>query len=217
MMIPTPASVCNYKHKDLYPVKITISYTFFALLAIVANIGSQDILIRACQGRYAVSISILLGTTVGLVVKYLLDMPGFLLNRYSVSLFNALYYRWVRKTLSERRLSLPSFFFPLDGISDWNRLYGKQGFVQYQFVIPRRVGLEGLKELLQRIVSSGRASFLSVLKLFGPANENYLSFPLEGYTLALDFRLDTNVLRILDELAVDGRPVVPKQEVGCTR
>lgn len=129
-----------------------------------------------------------------------LDMPAALLNRYSVQAFNELYYQRIRKPVSKQRVSFESFFYPLDGIQQWNRLYGKQGFVQYQFVIPKAAGLQGMRAILERISASHRGSFLAVLKTFGAANDNLLSFPMEGYTLALDFKLEADLLELLDEL-----------------
>lgn len=129
-----------------------------------------------------------------------LDMPAALLNRYSVQAFNELYYQRIRKSESKQRVSFESFFYPLDGIQQWNRLYGKQGFVQYQFVIPKAAGLQGMRAILERISASHRGSFLAVLKTFGAANNNLLSFPMEGYTLALDFKLEPSLLELLDEL-----------------
>jgi decaprenylphospho-beta-D-ribofuranose 2-oxidase len=129
-----------------------------------------------------------------------LDMPAALLNRYSVQAFNELYYQRIRKPVSKQRVTFESFFYPLDGIQQWNRLYGKQGFVQYQFVIPKAAGLQGMRAILERISASQRGSFLAVLKTFGAANHNLLSFPMDGYTLALDFKLEAGLLELLDEL-----------------
>jgi FAD/FMN-containing dehydrogenase len=128
------------------------------------------------------------------------DFPGRLLDSWSIGAFNALYYNRVRATRSHRRFDYERFFYPLDRISDWNRLYGKGGFTQYQFVVPKAAGPGSLKAILGRIAASGRGSFLAVLKLLGPENANYLSFPLEGYTLALDFKLEPGLLDLLDEL-----------------
>lgn len=129
-----------------------------------------------------------------------LDMPSFLLNRFSVQAFNELYYQRIRQQESKQRVSFESFFYPLDGIQQWNRLYGKQGFVQYQFVIPKAAGLHGMRAILERISASHRGSFLAVLKTFGAANDNLLSFPMDGYTLALDFKMEAGLLALLDEL-----------------
>ena len=129
-----------------------------------------------------------------------LDMPAALLNQTSMQAFNNLYYQRVRQTKSKQRIDYQRFFYPLDGIGQWNRLYGKQGFLQYQFVIPKAAGLQGMHSILSRIASSRRGSFLAVLKVFGKQNQNPLSFPLEGYTLALDFKYDSGLLPLLDEL-----------------
>ncbi|MDF9391183.1 MULTISPECIES: FAD-binding protein [Methylococcus] len=128
------------------------------------------------------------------------DVPGFVLNRYSVAAFNALYYHRVRTARRERIVHFEPFFYPLDGIGHWNRIYGKSGFTQYQFVIPKASGAAGITAVLRRIAASRRGSFLAVLKAFGPANDNPLSFPMEGYTLALDFKLEPGLLPFLEEL-----------------
>nr|WP_298165444.1 FAD-binding oxidoreductase [uncultured Pseudomonas sp.] len=129
-----------------------------------------------------------------------LDMPAALLNHASVQAFNSLYYRCVRQAEAERRVDYRRFFYPLDGIGQWNRLYGKRGFLQYQFVIPKAAGLQSMQAILRRIAGSRRGSFLAVLKVFGEQNRNPLSFPLEGYSLALDFKYDSGLLALLDEL-----------------
>jgi FAD/FMN-containing dehydrogenase len=128
------------------------------------------------------------------------DMPASLLNRATIGTFNALYYGKVLRSRHTRRVPFESFFFPLDRISGWNRLYGRGGFVQYQFVLPSAAGVTGLRDVLERIAASGRGSFLAVLKVFGKANAHHLSFPFEGYTLALDFRAEPAVFRLLDDL-----------------
>ena len=128
------------------------------------------------------------------------DLPASLLNRASVQAFNSLYYGHIRQKVSQQRMAFESFFYPLDALGQWNRLYGKPGFVQHQFVLPQATGVVGLREVLKRIAESGRGSFLAVLKLFGPANANYLSFPQAGYTLALDFKAEAAVFELQDEL-----------------
>ena len=128
------------------------------------------------------------------------DMPSFLLNRYSISTFNALFYHKVWRKQTVRKMHYDPFFYPLDGILKWNRLYGKNGFLQYQFVIPKEEGQKGLERVLTEIAKSKRGSFLAVVKVFGKGNENYLSFPMEGYTLALDFKLERGLLPFLQKL-----------------
>jgi FAD/FMN-containing dehydrogenase len=95
-------------------------------------------------------------------------------------------------------VSYEPFFYPLDAISHWNRGYGKKGFVQYQFVLPLEAK-QGLIEILQRISAKGLGSFLAVLKVFGK-QESMISFPKEGYTLALDFPVRDGLFDFLDEL-----------------
>lgn len=128
------------------------------------------------------------------------NVPGICLNRYSISLFNTLYYAKTRRAHIWNTVSLNSFFYPLDAVLNWNRMYGKNGFTQYQMVLPLESSHVGMKVILTRIARSGMGSFLAVLKLFGAANENYLSFPLKGFTLALDFKMSLPLLPLLDEL-----------------
>lgn len=128
------------------------------------------------------------------------DMPAWLLNRHSNSLFNALIYARALRQRTQARVHYEPYFYPLDGLLDWNRLYGKAGFTQYQFVIPRAAGLRGLTEIVERIARSGRGSFVAVLKSTGGENLNYCSFPLEGYSLAIDFKLDNSLFAFLEEL-----------------
>ncbi len=128
------------------------------------------------------------------------DLPSFWLNRYSVKAFNQFYYHKVRKSHSVHVVGIDPFFYPLDVIGKWNRIYGKSGFTQYQFILPKEASYEGLKKILTEIGISGKGSFLAVLKLYGPQNKNWLSFPLEGYSLALDFKIDRDVFNLLDRL-----------------
>jgi decaprenylphospho-beta-D-ribofuranose 2-oxidase len=127
-----------------------------------------------------------------------LDLPGFVLNPWSVRAFNEVYFR--RGKPGTSFTGLDSFFYPLDALLNWNRIYGRRGFVQYQCVIPRAVAPEGMHRLIERIAASGRGSFLAVLKLFGAEGDGPLSFPLDGYTLALDFPADTATFSLLLEL-----------------
>ena len=112
------------------------------------------------------------------------DAPPFLLGPLSVSAFNALYYAAGRDGTSFSGLG--SFFFPLDAIGAWNRLYGRRGFVQYQALLPRQTAAEGCRRLLEEISRERAASFLAVLKTTGPEGRGLLSFPRPGVTLALD-------------------------------
>lgn len=128
------------------------------------------------------------------------ELPSFTLNKLSVTAFNKLYYAKEKKGMSEQKVSFDSFFYPLDALNHWNRIYGRHGFTQYQFVLPLENSYDGLQEILAKIAASGKGSFLAVLKLFGEANGNYLSFPIKGYTLALDFKIEKGLMALLDEL-----------------
>jgi len=135
-----------------------------------------------------------------------IDMPSSMLNHYSIKAFNALYYHRVFSKTKTEIMSFEPYFYPLDAIGNWNRLYGKAGFVQYQFVLPKTIGVRGMRKILEVIVSSGIGSFLAVLKVFGRANENFLSFPAEGYTLALDFKMSeetVQLIKLLDSMVVE--------------
>jgi len=114
------------------------------------------------------------------------DAPGFLLNKYTVSAFNKLYFK--RPVKQFQKVDYNPFFYPLDTIANWNRLYGKKGFMQYQCVISTEHREPAMQEMLTLISDSGQASFLSVLKEFGDiTSPGLLSFPRPGITLALDF------------------------------
>ena len=129
-----------------------------------------------------------------------IDFPNIALNRWTVAAFNSLYLRQgLRQAGTARLVPADSYFFPLDGVGAWNRIYGKRGFIQHQCVIPTAVAPAVLAEILARIANRGDASFLTVLKKLGAGN-GILSFPLPGYTLALDFPLTAGVLDFLGEL-----------------
>ena len=125
------------------------------------------------------------------------DFPSFALNRWTVRAFNELYYR--RGRPGESFVDYDTYFYPLDAILEWNRIYGRAGFVQYQCVLPKAASAVGMTLLLERIARSGMGSFLGVLKLFGH-QDGLLSFPMEGYTLALDFPADAATFSLLIEL-----------------
>ena len=128
------------------------------------------------------------------------NFPSFALNSLSVKAFNWLYYKKAPDGVSQQKVDIDTFFYPLDAINNWNRIYGKGGFTQYQFILPKEKSFDGLQEILKSISNSGKGSFLAVLKLYGKANENYLSFPMEGYSLALDFKIEPGIFELLDRL-----------------
>ncbi|TAE77371.1 MAG: FAD-binding oxidoreductase [Verrucomicrobia bacterium] len=116
------------------------------------------------------------------------DLPGFTLNPLSIRAFNALYYRRFRGPTKHLRQHYAPFFHPLDSVHDWNRIYGKKGFYQYQCVTPTTAGTSPMEEILRLIRNANQGSFLAVLKTFGSLpSPGMLSFPTPGITLALDF------------------------------
>jgi FAD/FMN-containing dehydrogenase len=131
-------------------------------------------------------------------IPFPFNLPSWVLNSFTVKLFNFLYYGKNFKREINNVVSYEPFFYPLDAILNWNRGYGKKGFVQYQFVLPLDAK-QGLIEIMKRISDEGLGSFLAVLKVFGK-QESMISFPKEGYTLALDFPVRGNLFAFLDEL-----------------
>jgi FAD/FMN-containing dehydrogenase len=128
--------------------------------------------------------------------------PLAVINRTSLRIFNALYYRRQLAAMRRRRVHFEPFFYPLDGISSWNRLYGPNGLVEHQSVIPLAGGIDVVRELLKRTIKAGLGSFLTVLKVFGDVpSPGLLSFPRPGLTLALDFPIKgLSTFKLLDEL-----------------
>jgi decaprenylphospho-beta-D-ribofuranose 2-oxidase len=126
-------------------------------------------------------------------------VPNGLMNHWSVKAFNEAWFRKAPRAGRDQITDLAGFFHPLDGVAEWNRLYGPRGLVQYQFVVPMAAE-EALTEAVRRIADAGHASFLAVLKRFGPGNGGMLSFPQEGWTLALDLPADPSLAPLLDAL-----------------
>ena len=123
------------------------------------------------------------------VSKSIASVPKILhngfLNKYTVAAFNKFLYRKTPKIKKESFQSMEDFFHPLDGIKNWNKLYGKRGFIQYQFVVPDKSS-QVIPECLETFRKIGVPSFLTVLKRFGPCNSSFLSFPQKGWTIAID-------------------------------
>ena len=125
--------------------------------------------------------------------------PSALLNSVTMKAFNTAYWLKSKHNLSQVMPLMP-YFYPLDVLSEWNKLYGKKGFLQFQCVLPKSDGVANMRNLLTEISNSGKGSFLAVLKQFGSANQNLLSFPIEGYTLALDFKFSVSTIKMLSKL-----------------
>jgi FAD/FMN-containing dehydrogenase len=117
-----------------------------------------------------------------------LDAPGFLLNRYSIKLFNEIYYHKQAGRSFQPAVHYDPFFYPLDAVDHWNRLYGKRGFFQYQCVLPHNGGRSAARDILKNIADTGLGSFLAVMKICGDIKSpGMMSFPKKGVTIALDF------------------------------
>jgi FAD/FMN-containing dehydrogenase len=131
-----------------------------------------------------------------------LTMPNFTLNSLSVKAFNSLYFHRVPRSGKKCIQHYEPFFYPLDAVNGWSKIYGKRGFFQYQSVTPEAAGVEPLEKMAHEIAASGEASFLAVLKTFGPrVSPGKLSFPKAGITLALDFpNRGQTTLRLFDRL-----------------
>ena len=118
--------------------------------------------------------------------RFPVDAPGWLLNGLSVRAFNELYWRRVPAGGQQAVVPYRQFLYPLDAIEGWNRMYGRQGFRQFQCVVPSGPGVAALRRLLETVAAGGNASFLAVLKVMGPEGLGMLSFGMPGYSLALD-------------------------------
>jgi FAD/FMN-containing dehydrogenase len=143
-----------------------------------------------------------LRTGSGLIPDVPIEFPNFALNRLSVKAFNTVYYNAQRSKRVVKQVHYEPFFFPLDAVNNWNRIYGKRGFMQYQCVVPSTDSGAAIREIVRRIAHSGHASFLAVLKEFGDiTSPGMLSFPRPGVTLALDFpNQGEEVFSLFDDL-----------------
>ncbi|MEM1340721.1 MAG: FAD-binding oxidoreductase [Pseudomonadota bacterium] len=131
--------------------------------------------------------------------RFPVDLPGFALNRLTVGAFNALYYRKGCRNSGDSFVDWDTYFYPLDAILGWNRIYGRKGFTQFQCALPLDSSEAGLRAILKATGLAGAGSFLAVLKRFGPQQSRF-SFPMAGYTLALDFPMNARTLRLLQRL-----------------
>jgi FAD/FMN-containing dehydrogenase len=133
-------------------------------------------------------------------ITFPVSLPNWALNPFTGSVFNSLLY-W--KHFAHRTsgvISYEPFFYPLDAVLDWNKAYGPRGFTQYQCVIPRRAGIEGVRDFMRLLTKLGGASPLCVIKDCGPEGKGVLSFPLEGVSIAADMAVSPDTQRIVDHL-----------------
>jgi len=152
------------------------------------------------RGNHADSAGDIRGRDFNISVPF--DLPDFALNNFSVRAFNWLYYQKQRAKVLRKRLHYRPFFYPLDAVLNWNRIYGKRGFLQFQCVLPKEGDNAPIWAILKEIVKSGQASFLAVLKEFGDIESpGLLSFPRKGVTLCLDFAFrGEQTLRLFERL-----------------
>lgn len=139
-------------------------------------------------------------------VRMPFDLPGFVLNRRTVGLFNEAYFRRVPAGGRERRMPAAAFLYPLDAILEWNRMYGRAGFHQFQCVVPDAEAARGIPALMEAASAAGAGSFLAVLKTLGREGRGHLSFPMPGFTLALDLpagAVADELLARLERIALD--------------
>jgi FAD/FMN-containing dehydrogenase/short-subunit dehydrogenase len=128
------------------------------------------------------------------------QFPKWILNPLSIRIFNFLFYHKPGSS-GKAVIHYDPYFYPLDKIHNWNRIYGSNGFIQYQFVLPKAVSYEGVKKIIGELSENNLGSFLAVLKLFGKSHEDrYLHFPMNGYTLALDIKVEPKIWPVLDRL-----------------
>jgi FAD/FMN-containing dehydrogenase len=128
------------------------------------------------------------------------ELPSFALGRPSVQAFNLAFY-W--KHLARRKAGIvhwEQFFYPLDMVREWNRMYGPRGFTQYQCVLPESAGRGSARKLLEVLTERGGASFLCVIKDCGPENRGLMSFPMKGISIALDIAVRDDTQELVDTL-----------------
>ena len=126
-------------------------------------------------------------------------LPSWVLNVWTIKIFNSIYY-WLNKIKKTNNLvDWDSYFYPLDKILEWNKMYGRKGFAQFQCVIPKKNSKIGLLEILQIMNETKIGSFLTVLKKFGPEQGKF-SFPMDGYTIAMDFPVNNKTLSLMNKL-----------------
>lgn len=137
-------------------------------------------------------------------IRIIFNFPSFILNTLTIKIFNNIYYFFGKKKKSYNLVDYDSYFYPLDYLLDWNKIYGCNGFIQFQCVLPLKNASVGIRELLEAVSNSKSSSFLTVLKRFGK-QESFFSFPMEGYTLTLDFpvtKKNIELMELLDKITI---------------
>jgi len=137
-------------------------------------------------------------------IRIIFNFPSFILNTLTIKIFNNMYYFFSKKKKSYNLVDYDSYFYPLDYLLDWNKIYGCNGFIQFQCVLPLKNASVGIRELLEAVSNSKSSSFLTVLKRFGK-QESFFSFPMEGYTLTLDFpvtKRNIELMELLDKITI---------------
>jgi decaprenylphospho-beta-D-ribofuranose 2-oxidase len=127
-------------------------------------------------------------------------LPDFVLSSFTVRAFNEIYYRSHPAARTRRVVHPESWFYPLDAILHWNRIYGRRGFTQYQCLLPERGGHQAARAFLELLTSKGGASFLCVIKDHGPEGDGFLSFPMQGTSIALDIAVRSDTQELVDAL-----------------
>jgi len=133
------------------------------------------------------------------------DFPNIALSRATIGAFNELYWRRAPESKRSAVKPLDAFFYPLDRLDNWNRLYGKRGFYQFQSVVPDDGAFAATKKMLETVAATGHASFLAVLKTLGGEGRGLLSFPMRGVTLALDIPNAPGAVELMGDLEAIAR------------
>lgn len=132
-------------------------------------------------------------------IKIPINFPSWFMNIFVIRWFNNAYYEMGRRKNRETVVDWDKYFYPLDSILNWNKIYGRNGFIQFQCVLPLSTSKEALELILEKTSQQKMGSFLAVLKRFGP-DVSSISFPEEGYTLAMDFPNNKKTLQLLNDL-----------------
>lgn len=128
------------------------------------------------------------------------SFPSWALNRYSIQMFNTIYYHLHVPRVKKGIVHPKTFFYPLDAIRDWNKMYGSRGFTQYQCVLPEGQNPGSAKRFMELVSSLECSSFLCVIKDCGREGRGILSFPMPGITIALDIPIKKNTQIVIDKL-----------------